>query len=147
RGYPDFGLWILRSPRLFLAVRCGAIAANGSHAHNDQLSLVLAIDGEDWIVDPGSYLYCPPDARRNAYRSVTAHAAPRWPGREPAPLNLAKFFLPDRTKARCLYFGDDGFAGEHVGYGTPVRRIVVLRDDEIAIHDEGLPGRAETVQL
>jgi hypothetical protein len=150
RGYPDFGIWIFRSPRLFLAVRCGpssAPRAGGSHAHNDQLAVVLAVDGEDWIVDPGSYLYCPPDARRNAYRSVTAHAAPRWPGREPAPLHLAKFFLPDHAKARCLYFGEDGFVGEHVGYGTPVRRIVMLRDDEIAIHDQGLPGAPQTMRL
>jgi hypothetical protein len=135
---------------MFLAVRCGRVrgpGAGGSHAHNDQLAIVLAIDGEDWIADPGSYLYCPPDARRNAYRSVMAHAAPRWPGREPAPLAIGKFWLADRTRARCLYFGEDGFAGEHVGYGPKVRRAVTLGDDAIAVRDEGLPGPSTTLRL
>ena len=30
---------------------------NGGHAHNDQLSIELNVDGEDWIADPGTYLY------------------------------------------------------------------------------------------
>ena len=46
----------------------------------------------------------------------------------------------DKAHARCLYFGDAGFAGEHRGFGVSVRRIVVLDDDMIVVRDMGLPG-------
>jgi len=141
-GYPDFGIWIFRSRRLYLALRCGPTSsprAGGSHAHNDQLAIDLMIDNEPWVTDPGSYLYCPPLDRRNRWRSVAAHAAPQWPGREPSQLDLGSFRLRDQTQARCLYFGPLGFAGEHVGYGTPVRRLIALTDDFISISDCGLP--------
>lgn len=144
-GYPDFGLWIFRSDRLLLTVRCGAACsprAGGSHAHNDQLAIDLTVDGEPWITDPGSYLYCPPLDRRNRWRSVTAHAAPQWPGREPGRLDLGAFRMRDDAKARCLYFGPHGFVGEHWGYGAPVRRRIALTDEGIVISDSGLPNAA-----
>lgn len=146
-GYPDFGLWIFRSHRMLLAVRCGATSsprAGGSHAHNDQLGIDLTIDDNPWIADPGSYLYCPPLENRNRWRSVTAHAAPQWPGREPNSLDLGAFRLRDETRARCLYFGPLGFAGEHSGYGTPVRRLITLNDNFITITDSGIPTAERT---
>jgi hypothetical protein len=140
-GYADFGLWIFRSSRLYLSVRCGrshGIGVSGSHAHNDQLSFELAIDGEDWLSDPGSYLYCPPAPRRDAWRSVRAHTAPQWPGREPGLLNRGGFQLIDKAHARCLYFGLDGFVGEHHGFGPRVSRLILLADNTITICDMGL---------
>lgn len=143
-GYPDFGLWVFRSNRLHLAIRCGPTSsprAGGSHAHNDQLSIDLAIDDEAWLEDPGSYLYCSPLDRRNQWRSVAAHAAPKWPGREPARLDLGAFRLANSTQARCLYFGPRGFAGEHLGYEKPVARLIELDDNKITIADHGLPSQ------
>lgn len=148
RAFPDFGLYLFRSVRLYLAVRCGPIGMNGrgAHAHNDQLAFELAIDGEDWVVDPGSYVYTASPTWRNAYRSVAAHAAPRLDGREPGRLDLGPFWLGDEAKARCLSFDDSGFTGEHRGFGRVVRRSIVIGEDSIAITDEGVPG-AEPVRL
>jgi hypothetical protein len=141
-AYPDFGVWLFRSPRLFLAVRCGEAGRDGrgAHAHNDQLALELAVDGEDWIADPGSYLYTADARWRNAYRSVAAHAAPQWQGREPGRLDLGPFWLGDDARARCLIFADDRFAGEHFGFGSRVVREVRVTDDAIIVRDFGLPG-------
>ena len=60
-AYPDFGIYLYRSRRLFLSVRCGDIGlgGRGAHAHNDQLAVELNFDGTDWVADPGSYLYTP----------------------------------------------------------------------------------------
>jgi hypothetical protein len=141
-GYPDFGLWLFRSERMFLAVRCGPSVGKGSpgsHAHNDQLTIELAIDGEDWIADPGSYLYCPPITQRNAWRSVRAHAAPQWAGREPGRLDVGPFRMIDQAHAACLHFTEEGFAGTHIGFGEPVRRDVILSDDILTLRDTGLP--------
>lgn len=145
-AYPDFGVWIFLSRRLFLAVRCGDAGRDGrgAHAHNDQLALELSIDGEDWLADPGSYLYTPDPRLRNAYRSVAAHAAPRWPdGREPGRLDLGLFWLGQEARARCLAFGEDRFLGEHRGFGARVAREVRVADAAVIVRDFGLPGPGE----
>lgn len=154
-AFPDFGLWIFRSDRLFLTIRCGSIGNHdrGAHAHNDQLAIELMIDGEDWITDPGSYLYTPSRKLRNEYRSVAAHCAPRLGLREPGRLDLGDFWLGDEAKARCLAFDDCGFAGEHRGYGTVVQRRVEIGETMITIRDGRLSddsivryiGRAEVI--
>jgi Heparinase II/III-like protein/Heparinase II/III N-terminus len=143
-AFPDFGLWIFRSDRLFLAIRCGSIGhhGRGAHAHNDQLAIELQIDGEDWIADPGSYLYTPSRTLRNAYRSVSAHCAPRLGEREPGRLDLGDFWLGDEAQARCLAFDDSGFVGEHRGYGRIVRRQIEIGATTIKIRDGGLPDSA-----
>jgi hypothetical protein len=146
QAFPDFGLWIFRSDRLFLAIRCGAIghAGRGAHAHNDQLAIELTIDGEDWLADPGSYLYTAFPRLRNAYRSVLAHFAPESGKREPGRLDLGDFWLGDEAQARCLAFHDGRFVGEHRGYGKPVRRTITLGGTSIKIHDSGEPLGADT---
>jgi hypothetical protein len=138
-AYPDFGAYVFRSKRLFLAVRCGPIGQNGrgGHAHNDQLAIELMVDGEDWIADPGSYLYTADRTWRNAYRSVAAHAAPRIGTREPGRLDLGDFWLGDEAKAGCILFTDNRFIGEHRGFGSVVRREVEVLDDRITIRDSG----------
>ncbi len=136
-AFPDFGLYILRSERLWLSIRCGESGMEplGAHAHNDQLALELAVDGKDVIRDPGSYLYTPAPELRNAYRSAAAHDVPRLAGREPASLDEGLFLLRGRTGARCLHFSRRGFAGLHRGYGAPVWRLVSLSDDELKVED------------
>jgi hypothetical protein len=138
-AYPEFGFYLFRSRRVWLGVRCGPIGQNGrgGHAHNDQLSIELCIDGIDWLCDPGSYLYTPLPKIRNAYRSVGAHAAPRSGLREPGSLQLGLFWLGNEAHARCLYFGLDGFCGEHSGFGFPIRRRIVVADDRIVVIDSG----------
>lgn len=135
--YPDFGLYIWASKRLFLAIRCGNNAHDGvgAHAHNDQLSIELNVDGEDWLADPGTYVYTADLAARNAYRSVAAHGAPRWKDEEPAPLNQGPFRLPDSGRGTCLGFNQTEFVGVHHGYGFPMVRRVVLEDGAIVVTD------------
>ncbi len=137
-AYPHFGLYLYQSSRLFLAVRCGSIGQDGvgGHAHNDQLSLELTVDGYDWIADPGTYLYTPLPWRRNEYRSVKAHFAQRCArGREPGRLDLGLFRLGDEARAECLYFGSEGFVGRHQGFGRPVYRMVQVLDDLLRVVD------------
>ncbi|MFQ5654681.1 MAG: heparinase II/III family protein [Planctomycetota bacterium] len=87
-AYANFGVYILRTARLLLAVRCGPIGrgGNGGHAHNDQLSFVLVVDGE-WIIDdPGTLLYTPSPAERNRARSTAWHSTLAVEGQEQNPL-------------------------------------------------------------
>lgn len=142
-SYPDFGLYIWRSPRFFLSLLCAGEGRNGTgaHAHNDQLAMELNIDGEDWIADPGTGVYTADPALRNAYRSIQAHAAPGAAGAEPERLDLGLFRLEDRARARCLGFDKTTFSGEYAGHGASVRRTVVIEPGRIVVRDSG-PGIA-----
>src|SRR5262249_50670253 len=82
-AYPDFGLYLLRSRRMYLSIRCGSfgLVGNGSHAHHDQLSIEFCLDGRNLILDPGTYLYTPLKHRREEYRRAQAHFAPHVLGR------------------------------------------------------------------
>lgn len=137
RAYPDFGYYLMRTHSLWLAVRCGPIGqcGNGGHAHNDQLAAEVFVGGAPVWVDPGTYLYTPLPKRRDAYRSVHAHYAPRVVGREPGRLDEALFRLGDEARARCVYFGPRGFIGYHDGYGPRVWRRVELFPDTTRIID------------
>ncbi|MGQ0663079.1 MAG: alginate lyase family protein [Pseudomonadota bacterium] len=137
QAFPDFGLYLYRSRRLYLLIRCGAIGqrGRGGHAHNDQLAVELAIDGEDWIVDPGTYVYTPDPEARNRYRSVKAHFAPRLGAAEPARLDRGLFWLPDDPLACCHRFAPDGFLGSHRGFGKVITRQVAVGETSIVIED------------
>lgn len=136
-AFPGIGCYVLRSPRLYLAIRCGEIGlvGLGAHAHCDQLAIELVIDGETRVHDPGTYLYTAIPERRNAYRSVSAHHAPRVDGFEPADLNHHAFDLSDLAPGECLYFGPRGFVGRHAGYGPYVYRQIEITDDAVLVHD------------
>ena len=147
-AYPEFGVFLYRTKRLFLVIRCGSIGQNGvgGHAHNDQLSIELNVDGEDWIADPGTYLYTPIPERRDEYRSVRAHFAPRMGGREPGRMDPGLFRLGREAEGKCVYFHEDGFIGVHVGFGIPVYRCVAVREHVISIMDAYI-GAAPGVDL
>jgi hypothetical protein len=143
-AYPDFGLYLYISPYFYLAIRCGSIGQNGfgGHAHNDQLSIELNVDGEDKIADPGTYLYTPLRDRRNEYRSVRAHFAPQiTDDTEPGRLDLGLFRLGDKVRARCKYFGSEGFIGVHRGYGKPLYRLVAIEKNKVVIMDVSEAGQ------
>lgn len=151
-AYPDFGLYIYRSPSLYLAIRCGSIGQNGNggHAHNDQLSFELTLKGKDLIRDPGTYLYTPSPEKRNLFRSTPAHFTPQYKGQEQNQWLAGAqglFSLIHHTQAQCLYFAPDGFVGMHRGFGLPVYRLIALEPNKIRIfdygqdlHEPGLPG-------
>jgi len=139
--YPDFGLYIYRMSNVYLAVRCGPNGQNdnGGHAHNDQLSLELAVDGIPLFVDPGTYLYTPLPQVRNRFRSTAMHNTLAIPGREQntwlnGPSGL--FRLTDQSRAVVRCCEPDRFTGEHHGFGVPCRRTLHIHPDMIAGIDE-----------
>jgi uncharacterized heparinase superfamily protein len=121
RAYPDFGLYIYSDDNLYLSIRCGTNGQNGNggHAHNDQLSFELNINGETLVGDPGTFLYTPFAAQRNIFRSTAWHSTVhireseqnRWKQNLPG-----LFALSNDAKARCTCWDNnaDGliFAGE-----------------------------------
>ncbi len=145
-GYPDFGLFVYRFPRLYLAVRCGAVGqdGNGGHAHNDQLSFELALDGVPVVVDPGTYLYTPAPEQRNRFRCTAMHNTLAIPGQEQNTWEDGRrglFRMPERSRGKVFEFSAVRFCGEHRGFGAPHRRTLQVGADRVEGSDECRLGR------
>jgi hypothetical protein len=139
-AYPHFGLFVYRSARVYLAIRCGRGDVNqiGNHAHNDNLSFELAFDGNPIIVDPGTYVYTPSLSMRNRFRSTAMHSTLIIDGREQNDWKEGReglFALRDRSSPKVLACEPTYFAGEHLGFGSPHRRDIWFMQDGIQGRD------------
>jgi hypothetical protein len=136
-AYCDFGIFVFKSDRLFLSVRCGPVGqeGKGGHAHNDQLSIELEVDGKSIFVDPGSYIYTALPALRNRYRSDLAHASFRADNVESGNLDKGLFEIHGDPKAKCTRFEGDIFIGEHYGFGCKVRRLIKIDETAVTVRD------------
>ena len=146
--YPDFGIYLYRDRNVYLAIRCGTNGQNGNggHAHNDQLSFELAINGITLISDPGTYLYTPVPAQRNTFRSTAWHSTVyiqdseqnRWEADQ-----YGLFMLRNDAKAHCIRWDNDTnrliFTGKHYYGITGIKHIREIyfdkRKQQIHIED------------
>lgn len=140
--YKDGGYYILRNDRVYCCIRCGELSFRGEgvHSHNDQLSIELNVDGEDFIVDPGSYVYTADYNMRNLFRSTAMHNTVQVNGQEQNVFeenNL--FYMKEQSFARSLMYNKSFFEGEHIGYkeknGVVHNRKVYLNEDRIILKD------------
>jgi len=75
RAFPDAGWYIMRNDKSHMFISSGPNGqdGNGGHCHNDKLNFELCIDGQDIIVDPGTYVYTAEPMWRNKFRSTAYH--------------------------------------------------------------------------
>ena len=87
------GLYIYKNDDIYFLITAGPkkLIGLGSHAHNDILSFVLNINGEDILVDPGTYIYMSDTVKRNHFRSIASHNTLYWDGIEPRNLTDGLF--------------------------------------------------------
>ena len=146
-----------QSPRISLLMDCaplgyGAIAA---HGHADALSVILRINGEDILVDPGTYDYFSYPRWRQYFRSTRAHNTVEIDGLDQSEM-LGPFIWGRKADAgRTLWepSADGGrITGEHGGYlhlEDPLmhRRGVVLdgKSKKIEIYDQLAASGKHTV--
>jgi len=141
--YEEAGRYLLRSPRIYLMVASGpkGQAGLGGHAHNDVLSFELNVDGEDIIVDPGTYCYTGDPKCRNRFRSVLSHNTLCWEGLEPCSLEKGLFMLPEEgllSVEKCnVGTAEDVFSAVYEYSDRSHYREIHLRkaEEEIEIRD------------
>jgi hypothetical protein len=135
RAFPDSGIYLMRAAGLYLLIACSAVGARGigNHKHNDVLSFELHVDGQDLIVDAGSYLYTPEPAWRNHFRSTASHNTVMVAGVEQNRFGEGGLFWlhPDATP-QCLVWestaATDRFVGEHDGYARLSPPVIHRRE-------------------
>jgi hypothetical protein len=79
-SFPDFGLDVWKGQLFDVTLRNGHVGqfGKGGHAHHDQNSITVSVQGSPLIIDPGTSLYTYSEQVRNQERSVHAHAT-MWP--------------------------------------------------------------------
>jgi hypothetical protein len=122
-AYPEMGFYIICDERIHLTIRCGPVgqAGNGGHAHNDQLSFELNVDGKDIFVDPGTYVYTADYKARNLFRGTAMHNTVQIEGCEQNQIDELQIFqLHDQMGKTVTCFGHEdekiSFCGECRGF-------------------------------
>ena len=75
QSFSEAGFYIMRDKDFYLITgrnKC-CYGKGGSHIHNDILSFELSMFGDDFIIDPGAYVYTPDFKARNKFRRTRAH--------------------------------------------------------------------------
>lgn len=143
KAYKDGGYYILRNDRIYCLIRCGELSfrGQGCHSHNDQLSFELNVDGEDFIVDPGLYVYTADYKMRNLFRSTEMHNTLYVMGYEQNNYEKYDLFnMEEQTFAECVEFDENIFVGRHFGYrskcGVIHQRTISISDNYMRVIDE-----------
>jgi hypothetical protein len=102
-AFPSFGVYIFRSPALYLLVNASdnGQKGNAGHCHNDKLSYELFINGNPYAQDPGTFVYTALPEERERYRGTLAHNTIYAGEEQNSALTL--FSMKDET--RCFLLG------------------------------------------
>jgi hypothetical protein len=121
--FPDAGLACLRTrdESILLLMDCGPLGypSTAAHGHADALSIWLAIDGEYFLVDAGTYAYHSHPEWRAYFRGTAAHNTVRVDGLDQSEI-AGRFLWSSKANARLLRF-EQGLRqawieAEHDGY-------------------------------
>ena len=145
-AWRDFGLCVWREGCLHITLRAGHVGqcGNGGHAHCDQLSITLAIDGIPLIDDPGTGVYTPDLALRNRLRSSGVHSTVQHPSNEQGswlPGRWGLFAMKDLAKASIVSFGNrGGVARMNLDGVECCREVELVNGTELILRDSGPVG-------
>lgn len=135
RAFRHSGVCVLSSDNSRMLVSCGHHGQRGigSHSHNDKLSFALFHDGEEWIVDPGTYTYTPEPEWRLCFRSTAYHNTVVVDDQEQSPLEMRKpFWIGEDPGAQLVDWhvspGKERFLGEHRGYSRLSDPVIHRRE-------------------
>ena len=135
QAFPNARWYIMRDDKDYMIISCGPNGhyGNGGHCHNDKLSFELCINGEDIIIDPGTYFYTGKPEWRNKFRSTVYHNTVVVDKKEQNRFDEKNLFeMKNDAEVKCLRWeiGDeiDIFIGEHYGYKRFSQAVIHKRE-------------------
>ena len=146
-AFSDGGFYFAKAGNAKLGFRAGPVTHFGAHAHCDQLSIVLSIGKDDFLVDRGTGCYHQDIRLRNKLRSTKAHTVPCWNSMEQCEIRHDRrylFSLPDDTHASVsnavIHEGAAKLVASHSGYtryrdNLCVTRTIEMREQELVFED------------
>src|SRR2546427_1146729 len=150
---PKSGIGVLQhgsDELLFFAIPNG-IFGKGSHTHNDKLSFVLRVGGQEVLCDSGTGCYTRDMAIRNRFRSTAAHNTLLIDGTEQNRIDsgpLGVFTLGNEAAVSPIQEGREAqgcfLRASHTGYRslgvTHTRTIRVVDDRRAFVIEDELEG-------
>jgi len=150
---PKSGISVLQhgsAELLFFAIPNG-IFGKGSHTHNDKLSFVLRVGGQEVLCDSGTGCYTRDMATRNRFRSTAAHNTLLIDGAEQNRIDtgpLGLFTLGNEAAVSQIQVGKEArghfLRASHTGYRslgvTHTRTIRVLDGERAFVIEDDLEG-------
>lgn len=122
-SFKNGGFYILKNNDAMMIISAGKNGQNGigGHTHNDKLSFIMSIEGEDIFIDSGTYIYTPLPDLRNKFRSTSSHNTVMVDKAEQNSFDEKDlFFLFNDSKVKVnkwfSSYNIDFFEGEHYGY-------------------------------
>lgn len=102
------------------------------HGHADALAVMLAVNGVDFLIDPGTYCYNAAPALRHYFRSTAAHNTVQIDAQDQSVYGGSFLWLRD-VRSKLQNFSDDSeklmLEASHDGYlrlADPVRHVRTL---------------------
>ncbi|TIH18583.1 heparinase [Marinifilum sp. JC120] len=147
-SFPDGGYHILRDDRadLFMVIDSGPLGYGtlAAHGHADALAIYLTLDGHEFLIDPGTYVYGSDPFWREYFRGTSAHNTVRLDG-----MNQSESGGNFLWNTHAQTYGkvergqsEDVFQGSHDGYqrlADPVthsRQVLLNREErQISVRD------------
>ena len=124
------GLLTLRGPNdvLVFSAAPNGTRGIGAHSHNDKLSFCLWVNGEWFLIDPGTGVYTPDPELRNRLRSTLAHNTVTIDGKEQNTIRQESLFsLADEALVSVDHWERDRcIRARHSGYSR-LRPAVIHR--------------------
>jgi uncharacterized heparinase superfamily protein len=128
-AYPDAGYYILKGKPFLVIFDCGPIGMGGkrlaTHGHSDLLNFCLAVEGEPFIIDPGSGTYTEDKKIHDYFRSTSGHNTITIDGKDQCGL-AGTWTLEKHPNAKLLFWETsenvDRVCGEHDGYKPIIHR-------------------------
>lgn len=144
--YYDAGLAVLRDNEnycLFNVDNQGFYmddSLGSGHSHSDWLSFVLALGGETFIVDPGSYVYSSNPEERNRFRSTSMHNTIVVDGKSQSDIPEKELWKLPRIGRTSIDNWESGFDYDkicvsHNAYTTPEASVQHRRILELSKKD------------
>lgn len=141
------GIYILNGNNIKVYFKCGAIGTNGNgtHDHNDQLSVCVFINGIEVVCDSGTYCYTNNLDKRKKYRSVKAHSTVHFVNQEQNSISNV-FAMETNQEGRLIRF-DEELAEGVFAYKTGEQhsRIVSIHNRNIVLEDNAIGGVSRLV--
>lgn len=125
-AFPEGGYYLLgqrfgQRGEVRLVADCGPLGylSIAAHGHADALAFTLSLDGQQCLIDPGTYTYRPDSPWRDYFRGTAAHNTVCIDGLDQSEIG-GNFMWLKKARARLLGHQPHGalqwFEGEHDGY-------------------------------
>jgi uncharacterized heparinase superfamily protein len=147
RAFNESGYYLLqygsadRAESISVSMDCGELGygAIAAHGHADALSLTLRVNGQDILVDPGTYDYFTYPEWRSYFRSTRAHNTITVDGADQSEMQ-GPFLWGQRANAELLAWQPDAEGGHVSGRHDGYRRLPGAVGHERSVHLRGNDG-------